>query len=261
MNLKPLRFLLLALICLSIASCIPQKRIEYLQAPVEEKGVYEMEYPPETRISSNDELLINVSSFDDLSFNYFETRSAGSGLYGNNELSLSAMSYVVNNEGEINFPVIGAISFKGLTPREASDSLARALTPYFNQPNVIVRFAFKKITVLGEVRRPGYYTYTKERLNILEAIGIAEDLTIHGDRKEIYLIRTEDEKTMKYQLDLTDDAIVFSDFYYLKPDDIIYVQPRKSVKWSVISTPLTLIFSTVTTAVLVINAVNTNNRL
>jgi len=243
-----------------MSSCIPQNKLEYLQAPIENQSVYQTPQSAELKIKPNDELLINVTSFDDVSFNYFEAQQRGGSTYGTNELSLSSISYVVDIDGNINFPIIGIISLKELSLSEAGDKLKKELSPYFNQPNVIIKFAYKKITVLGEVNNPGYHTYTKDQITIFEALGLARDMTVHGNRKEVILLRTENNQTTKSSLDLTKDNLVFSKYYFLQPNDIIYVKSRNSVKWSVISTPITLIFSTITTTLLVLNAMQNTNR-
>jgi polysaccharide biosynthesis/export protein len=246
--------LLFVLMAVAMTSCIPQKKLKYLQAPVEQKTVYQTPQNSELKIKPNDELLINVTSFDDVSFNYFESQKQVGGNYGTNELSLSMIAYFVDKEGKINFPILGKFSVAGLTLDEASDLLKSALSTYFNQPNVIVKFAYKKITVLGEVNHPGDHTYTKNQINIFEALGLAGDMTIHGNRSKVILLHTENNQTTKTGIDLTRDDLVFSKNYYLQPDDIIYVEPRNSVKWATISVPFTLIFSTITTALLVWNA-------
>lgn len=243
-----------------LSSCIPQNKLEYLQTPIKDQSVYQTPPSAEIKIKPNDELLINVTSFDDVSFNYFEAQQRGGNTFGTNELSLSSISYVVDIDGNINFPIIGMISLKELSLYEAGDKLKKELLPYFNQPNVIIKFAYKKITVLGEVNYPGYHTYTKDQITIFEALGLARDMTVHGNRKEVILIRTENNQTSKTSVDLTKDDLVFSKNYFLQPNDIIYVKSRNSVKWGVISTPITLAFSTITTALLVLNAMQSTNK-
>ena len=110
---------------------------------------------------------------------------------------------------------------------------------------------------MGEVNVPGRYTYSKEQLNIFEAIGLAGDITIHGDRKHVYLIRKNADSTViKSIVDLTNDDDLFSNCYYIQPDDVIYIKPRKSRQWNVISTPISLILSSLTTFILILNYFN-----
>jgi polysaccharide export outer membrane protein len=115
----------------------------------------------------------------------------------------------------------------------------------------LIRFVNKRITILGEVRIPGTYIYTKDHLNILEAVALAGDITIHGNRKEVDIIRSQAGVTTNTRVNMTKDDLFLTDNYYLRSDDIIYVKSRNSVKWGVISVPINLAFGTVTTALLI----------
>ncbi len=258
-----MRILLFFIVVVLMGSCIPQRKLEYLQKSGaiknfkisrENNNIYKS--AEKHVIKANDELLITVSSFDDVSFNYFNGQGSNASMQASNELALTARTYTVDVDGFIYFPVIGKVNLTGLTLDEAMEKMRAILTSYFDQPNVRIKFAFKKISVLGEVNLPGYYTFSKDQITILEAIAMARDLTIHGDRREVLLIRNdENNKALKYEIDLTDDNMVFNYCYYLESGDVIYVKPRKSSRWSVISTPISLIFSTITTALLVYNAI------
>lgn len=241
-----------------------QKSIEYLQDPVSVKnlpmsgdnGGY-FRNAERHRIHPNEELLIKVSSFDDNSFNYFNIQGANNSIQASNELSLNVITYYVDVDGYIDFPIIGKIKLAGMTLDEAKSKIEVALSSYFDQPNVQVKFAYKKVSILGEVRVPGYYTYTKDQLTILEALAMARDLTIHGNRKEVLIIRKdENNNSTKFEVDLTKDSNVFGYNYYIQPGDVIYIKPRKTAKWNILATPITLAFSTITTALLVYNAIN-----
>ncbi len=258
-----MKMFLFFLLVVTLGSCITQKKLEYLQSPVAIKKMKITEEDNNTfkkaekhRIRPNDELLIKVSSFDDISFNYFSTQAGGNFLQASNELSINVISYSVDVEGFIFFPVVGKIKLSGLSLDQAGEKLQLVLRPYFDQPNVQIKFGYKKVSILGEVNVPGYYTYTKDQITILDALAMANDLTIHGDRKSIILLRNQSEdKVEKYEIDLTDDNSVIGYNYYLQPGDILYVKPRRSIKWSQISTPVSLLFSTITTGLLVYNAI------
>lgn len=240
------------------SSCIPQSKIEYLQSD-NKFDTFNAPIPDNIKIKPNDQLLINVTSFDDISFNYFESQRSGSALNGSNELSLASVAYAVDQQGFINFPILGNFHLGGLTLKEAGNKLKEALSSYFNQPNVDIRYAFKTITILGEVNAPGKYIYTKPQLTVLEALGYAGDINIHGNRKDVSLIRKVDTNIVKHHIDLTDEEMVFEDYYYIQPDDVIYVRPRKSVTWREISTPITLLFSSISTTLLVIRFIESEN--
>jgi polysaccharide export outer membrane protein len=140
---------------------------------------------------------------------------------------------------------------KELSIDEVTSKLSKLLSEYFNQPAVLVKIVNKKISVLGEVRLPGSYAYTKDNINILEALSLAGDITVNGNRKDVYVIRTVNDSIVKAKIDLTRDNLLINRNYYLKANDIVYVQARPSVKWSVISVPITLVLSSITTFILV----------
>lgn len=239
-----------------LSSCMPQKKLVYLQKDQPESiTIYELPDSKENRIKPNDELYISVSSFDDVSFNFFGNQSNIIGGQYTNELLISLKTYTVDTEGNISFPIIGKVFVNGLTLEELQIKITEQLRAYFDQPTVIVKYGFKKVTVLGEVARPGYYTYTKDQISIFDAVGMAGDLTVHGNRKEVILVRNTENKVSKIKINLTDDDLILSEFYYVFPDDIIYVKPRRSVKWNVISTPISLILSSMTTSVVIIDLV------
>lgn len=240
---------------LLVYSCMPQKKLVCLQGTDNGEKAFKTKPHAPLTIHPNDELLINVSSFDDVSFNYFESQRQGGALQASNELSLSAISYTVDPEGYVDFPILKKIKLVGLTLEEATDKLRKELTQYFDQPNVRIKFAFKNITVLGEVNNPGYHNYTRNSITIFEALGLAGDMTVHANRKKVYLVRKNYDETRKVVLDLTNENIIASNYFYLNPNDLIYVRPRRSVKWAEVATPITLLFSTISTALLVLNAI------
>ena len=140
-------------------------------------------------------------------------------------------SYLVDNDGNIDFPKVGSIHLGGLTKSEAEKLIQDKIKPYMNEqenPIVTVRMTNYKISVLGEVNRQGMYTVGNEKINILEALALAGDLTIYGVRTNVKLIREDatGEKTM-HVLDLTDANIINSPYYYLQQNDIVYVEPNK----------------------------------
>ncbi|MBN1414601.1 MAG: polysaccharide biosynthesis/export family protein [Bacteroidales bacterium] len=248
-------YLVLLITVGSLYSCIPQKKLKYIQDPIVEKTIYSLNELKVSRISVNDELYIKVASLDDVAFNFFSTQGDNSRMGYSNELSISLLSYTVNDSGYIYFPILGNVFVKDLTLDEARTKFETTLSEYFNQPSVIIKFAYKRISVLGEVNAPGNYTYTKDHLNVFEALSLAGDISLHGNRREVILIRTENNSIIKQKLDLTRDACMFNNNFFLKSNDILYVKPRSSLTWSVISTPISLFLTAITTAVLVLNYV------
>ena len=140
-------------------------------------------------------------------------------------------SYLVDNNGQIEYPIVGTITVGGLTKSECEKLILSKIRPFLNEnerPVVTVRMTNYKISVLGEVARPGMFTVGNEKINILEALAQAGDLTIYGVRSNVKLIREDAEgKKQIYTLNLNDASLVSSPYYYLQQNDIVYVEPNK----------------------------------
>ena len=142
--------------------------------------------------------------------------------------SVKNEAYRVDKNGFINFPVLGKISLGGLTLDEATVKITNMLEAEAKNPIVKIKFQNFKVTLIGEVNSPNTYTVSKERINIIEAIGMAGDLTIFGQRDKIILIREIEGERTTTRLDLTSKEIFNSPYYYLQQNDIIYIQPTKA---------------------------------
>lgn len=142
----------------------------------------------------------------------------------------SLQQYLVNNEGNIDFPVLGRIHVGGLTKNQAEDLIREKLKPYLEEtPIVTIRMVNYKISVLGEVNKPGTFTVNNEKVNVLEALAMAGDMTIWGQRDNVKLVReSTDGKREIIVLNLNKADIIDSPYYYMQQNDIIYVSPNKT---------------------------------
>ncbi|MBP5692166.1 MAG: polysaccharide biosynthesis/export family protein [Bacteroidales bacterium] len=154
--------------------------------------------------------------------------SSREGAYSNQQMS----GYTLDPKGDIDFPIVGKIHLAGLTRSEASERVKKVLlenhlvSEVFN-PVVTVEFMNLGISIMGEVARPGHFALNKDNLNILDALSMAGDLTIYGNRENVRVIRTEGDVQKTYNVDLTSaESTLSSPVYYLKQDDIIYVEPN-----------------------------------
>lgn len=243
---------LFLIILILFFSCIPQRRIEYLQTDKYSPKIYNLKVPVENRIAPGDYLSINVKSLDER--NFFESTGGGATAGGmTNEITLAQNAFLVDSLGEVNLPEIGKINVSGLTLHECSDKLQKIIKSYLNNPTVDVRYAFKSYTILGEVNGPGKYLFAKKGFNIFEAIGEAGDLTFYGKRKNVYIIREVNSQAKKIKVDLTDDALLSSDNYYIRDNDIILIQSRNYIRWEQITTPMSVVVSTISFLLLFIN--------
>ena len=137
-------------------------------------------------------------------------------------------TYLVDKEGNIDFPILGKLTVAGMTRIELTSFMKEKVEKYIKNPIINVRILNFKYTVLGEVMRPGPYLNQGERVSVLEGLSNAGDLTIYGSRKNVLLIREENGKRITERLDLTNKDLLTSEYYYLRQNDIIYVEPNKT---------------------------------
>lgn len=222
--------MVLSLVAL-LSSCQSHKEIAYLQ---DQEGAVRaaMDSLYDARIKPKDLLTITVNTFDkeaSLPFNLMYPASSPNG-YSNNIGENAMQKYLVDNDGSIDFPVLGRIKVSGLTKKEVEAYLRGRLSLYLkDEPLVNVRMVNYKISVIGEVARPNTYTITNEKVNILEALALAGDLTIYGKRKNVKLMReSETGERGVYVVDLTDRNLINSLYFYLQQNDVLYVEPNRT---------------------------------
>lgn len=233
-----------------LASCTSYKNVPYLQNP-EIVNDFQQEIPLyDAQIMPKDLLSITVNTTDPQAaapFNLTMQTSVNTAL-GNAYVTSqpTLQQYLVSNEGEITMPVIGVLKVGGLTKGEAENMIREKLMSYLKEePIVTVRMANYKISVLGEVAKPGTFTISNEKVNVLEALAMAGDMTVYGVRNNVKLIREDANGTREIKmLDLNNADIVKSPYFYLKQNDILYVTPNKTkAKNSDIGNSTTLWFS------------------
>jgi polysaccharide biosynthesis/export protein len=249
--LKKVQAASVLIVFLLACSCIPLHDIKYLQSKTGDVKTYQKGFPAVNIIKPGNELYIRVSSFDDINYNFFTSQSNTNYMNYGTEPSMALISYPVNDSGYIDFPILGHIYLKDLNLDQATAKMKNLLSEYFNQPTVLMRFVNKRITILGEVRNPGTYIFTKDHLNIMDAISLSGDITLHGNKYRVFLIRQEEGVITKTKIDMTRDNLLLSSAFYVRSDDILYVEPRSSVKWSTVSVPISLVLSSIATALLV----------
>lgn len=228
------KIFLLFFIAAALSSCTSYKNVPYMQDIETVNNSTQNLTLYDARIMPKDLLSITVNTTDPKAaspFNLTVQTPINAALTNiNSTTAPSLQQYLVNNEGEIDFPVIGRIKVGGLTKNEAEDLIREQLKPYLKEtPIVTVRMANYKIAVLGEVARPGSFTVSNEKVNVLEALAMAGDMTVYGVRTNVKLIREDaDGKRSIHELDLTKSDLVLSPYFYLKQNDILYVTPNQT---------------------------------
>lgn len=217
---------------LLLASCASNKRAAYLQqAQADFPTPIEQDY--QIRIKPLDRLTVTINSKDPELAAPFNAASSYNSLSGLSNYSSSSSGNLqiltVDKEGRIQLPIIGEIECDGLTRNELAKKIANTIREngMVHDPIVIVQFADVKFSVLGEVTRPGQFAITKDRISLFDALAMAGDLTVYGQRENVALIREEDGKRTIHYFDLKDPNILSSPYFYLQQDDVVYVTPNK----------------------------------
>lgn len=142
------------------------------------------------------------------------------------------LGYLIDDKGEIVLPVLGSVNLAGKTRNEACEQLRTKLSSYLENPVVHIRILNFKITVLGDVKKPGTFQVPNERITLLEALGLAGDLNITGERSNVLVVRNEGGKSVQYRVDLTHASLLQSPVYFLKQNDVIYIEPNAAARFS-----------------------------
>ena len=226
------KFFLIVLLAFVMTGCQSYKKVPYLQdAEAVSHGV-QNEQLYDAKIMPKDLLTIVVSCTSPELAAPFNLTVATQGNVASNYTTAQPVlqQYLVDNEGKINFPVLGELKVGGLTKREAEQLIIDKLKPYIKEtPIVTVRMVNYKISVLGEVARPGTFTISNEKVNLLEALAMAGDMTVWGVRDNVKLIREgADGKQEIVTLDLNKAETILSPYYWLQQNDIVYVTPNKA---------------------------------
>jgi polysaccharide export outer membrane protein len=232
-----LRLVIVILSVLTLTSCVNSRKAVYFK-DIRDTTINNTALGVEPLIQSSDLLNISVTSLNPEASMVFNTpnitmpvsssstgTTQSTGGYGTPQL----MGYLVSQEGNIKFPIIGQVKAAGLTKRQLENIIADTLAArkLLVDPIVTVRFLNFRVTILGEVGRPTTLNVANERISILEALGLAGDLTIYAKRDNVLLIRENGDQKIVKRIDLTSNDIFNSPYYYLKTNDVVYVEPRK----------------------------------
>ena len=215
-----------------LAACQSYKKVPYLQDVEAVNQATQQETLYDAKIMPKDLLTIVVScTSPELAAPFNLTIASPSNLsiqYTTTQPVLQ--QYLVDNEGKISFPVLGALTVGGLTKKQAEQLIVDKLKPYMKEnPIVTVRMVNYKISVIGEVARPGTFTISNEKVNLLEALAMAGDMTVYGLRDNVKLIREDaNGKQQIVTLDLNNAETILSPYYWLQQNDIVYVTPNKA---------------------------------
>lgn len=211
------------IIGLFFTACVPREKIVYFQGDLE--SIEQLAEQYSATIQPDDLLSIIVFGRNLEATRIFnqESNVGGGGASGMNR-----QTYLVDEEGNIEFPVLGKIKLAGLTRNEAIQYMKGLLSRDIIDPGVAITITNYRITVLGEVGSPGTYPLQNEKVTLLEALGMAGDLTINGLRENVLVVREEGGKRNFYRVNLTTEEMFNSPVYYLAQNDVVYVEPNQN---------------------------------
>ena len=260
-GMKKINIILIVSTLLIFTGCTTQKKLAYFNtvtaSSAESINAQLKNERADARILTDDRLSITVSALDPNAVAIYNLPFVSFASPGSDQIYASPVlqSYLVNSQGNINFPVLGEIKLEGLTLTEAGNLIKSKLAEHVADPIVNIQFVNFRITVLGEVLRPGQFPVTNERVTILDALGLAGDMTAYGRRDNVLLTRNNNGKLEFARINLNSDEVFKSPYFYLQQNDVIYVEPNtvKSISsqdiplylssLSTLATLVTLIYS------------------
>jgi len=249
-------FFVLLLFAISLSSCSSKKNMIYLRDLEDQVTVQGAPaLPKEHIIRPNDNLYISVKTINPEINELFTTSSGGEAASGNkfeSEAGQHINGYQVDNQGYIILPIIGSVELAGLTLKQAQAEVQRKADEYLKDANIQVKLLNFKVSVLGEVNKPGVYYNYNNSLTILEGIGLANGITEYAGLKDVSVVRQTGEGTKSFKLNLTKKNVLDSEAFYLQPNDVVYIRPQSLKNTRLNAGMYSLFLSTVSTAIVIL---------
>jgi polysaccharide export outer membrane protein len=238
-----------------LASCVSKRSLNYLHDnSLSNTSKLFPNKKFEYRIQVNDVLSIRVLGLDDANSRLFNVEAVGTSL-SLNDASLYVNGFSVDKTGNVQLPTIGKVKMQGLTVGEAQDQLQRKINEYFANATVILKLVSFRVSVLGAVERPGTYFVYNNQITLLEALAQAGGPTELGDKRHVTLMRQSDQGTQALYVDLANTDVLSSEYYYLLPNDVVYVPALGARPQRLNLDLLTILFSAISAAAVVITVV------
>ncbi|WP_443945499.1 polysaccharide biosynthesis/export family protein [Pedobacter sp. AW1-32] len=231
LNIKKQVVYIFALMVILLSSCVSNKKIAYFQdiQTVNQAQLENATKFTEPTIQPDDILSINIFTLNPQT-GVVVNQAANNPVLGgntNNSVATQSSGFLVDKNGDVELSLIGKVKVSGLTTYEARELIRSKVSDVYKEPNVQLRFANFKVSVLGEVNAPSAYTLPNEKVTILDALSLAGDLTIYGRRENVLIVRDNNGKKEFARLDLNSSKIFDSPYYYLRQNDVVYVEPNK----------------------------------
>jgi len=250
-------FLLVSVIAIMLlSSCASRKKTLYLQQTNTDTLQIYTNADTAYKLQNGDNLYIRVLSLNKEVNDVFNVNSSQNSynMY-NNESSLYINGYTISDSGNVDLPILGKINLTGKTVNDARATVQSRLDEYIKDGIADLKLTSYRFTILGEVKQPGVFMNYSEKLNIYEALGRAGDITEYGDKTEVVIVRPTPDGSVTYKFDLTSNNVLSSEYFYIQPNDVVYVEPLKYKAWRLNTLNVTLMLSAVSTLILVLNFV------
>ncbi len=243
------------LIVILLSNCTRYKKIVYLQ------DRYHNEASDSIKVSNiedtdilllpGDNIYIDIAGTDIKQLYMFD-KNAGSQHSTYSDASLYIQGYILDKRGDVELPLIGKVSLSNMTLAQAREKLQSAFNEYLKGIVIDIRLLSYRITMLGEFSKPGTHTFYKRDVNLLDALGEAGDISTYGDRSSVLIIRKINGISTTEELDLTSSDFYSSPYFWLKPNDVVYVKPLRSKVFSVNMGSISLLLTSLTTLIVIL---------
>ena len=238
---------------LIFSSCVPMKKMLLLkdaQMVDENKSIeYNNERTLDYKIQPGDNLFIRALNIIDEKNSLVLNGDSRSGNYMSSDASIYLNSYTVNKDGYIDYPLTGLVEVKNLTVEQAKEKLQNELSKYVKETALMVKLSNFDLTILGEVTKPGKYKVYQSEISLLEALAMAGNTTDFAKKDAVKIVRRTDNGSEIVTVDVGQADILSSPYYYLKPGDIVYVEPLKFKQWGFTAFPYSTVLSIVSLAI------------
>jgi polysaccharide export outer membrane protein len=217
------------LLILLLGGCVGRKNINYLNDPSLSNGSSKLfeNRKFEYRVQVNDVLSIRVMGLDDATSKFFNVEQQGN-FQNVSDAALYVNGYSIDKNGQVQLPTVGKIKLQGLTVGEAQELVQRKINEYFNNATVILKMVNWRISVMGDVSRPGAYVVYNNQITILDALAMAGGPNEFADKTHITLLRQSERGVQALYVDMSSTNVLSSEYYYLLPNDIVYVPALKA---------------------------------
>lgn len=242
-------FFVLMIMTSSLTSCVSQKKMLYFQneTMLNDSTFTSIEYENERhfdyKVQPGDILYIRIASLDEKFAAYFNTTNASS--VNTNNSSMYLNGYNVDAEGYIELPIVGKVQVKDYTVSEIQEIVQSSMNEYLKEAVVYVKLGVFNLTILGEVANPGQYQVYQSDINIFQAIALAGNATEFANKSKIKIVHQTPKGSQIVRININDADVLSSPHYYLKPNDIVYVEPLRAKQYGFTTVPYGTIFSTI----------------